>query len=258
MTTPDAARLEISDLRVTLGSGRHRAEILKGVSLSLAPGETLGVVGESGSGKSTLAKTIVGIHRLDSGAIRFDGVDIAHPDRALRSRLHRDIQLIPQDPYSSLDPRRTVGQTIAEAIDPRRPGVRKHVVRIGELLDLVGLAAPYAERYPHELSGGQRQRVAIARALAVAPLLIIADEITSALDVSTQAQIIELLGTLKKVLGITLIFVSHDLAVVQQLSDAVLVLLQGEAVEQGPVDRVFLSPRAEYTRTLIDSVPGAR
>ena len=252
----EAPLLSVEDLVVSLGSGRQRATVLKGISFDLAAGTSLGIVGESGSGKSTLAKTIVGIHRPDRGVIRFDGTELTDRRGRRTTDVRRSIQLVPQDPYSSLDPRRTIRQTLAEAIDPRRVAPRAHADRIEELLALVHLGDDFATRYPHELSGGQRQRIAIARALAVAPRLIIADEVTSALDVSTQAEIVALLVELRARLGLTLVFVSHNLAVVQRLSDRLLVLLHGEVVEEGCADEVFRSPSTTYTRALIDSVPG--
>ncbi|MFJ6728153.1 MULTISPECIES: ABC transporter ATP-binding protein [unclassified Streptomyces] len=255
MTEQTSRRLlEVDDLHVHLGSPRRH--ILRGVSLSVPAGAVLGLVGESGSGKSTLAKTLVGVHRPSGGAVRFDGRDCLAPGRRERARLRRDIQYVPQDPYSSLDPRRTIGQTIAEALDPRRARVGANLARITELLETVQLDGSAVHRYPREFSGGQRQRVAIARALAVRPSLVIADEITSALDLSTQAEVLDLLARLKESIGLTLVFVSHDLAVVRSISDSVLVLLHGEVVESGPTRQVFEEPRAEYTRTLIDSAPG--
>jgi peptide/nickel transport system ATP-binding protein len=229
---------------------------LDDVSVAVQAGTTLGIVGESGSGKSTLAKTIVGIHRPSGGRILLDGADITAPDRRTRQSLRRRIQLIPQDPYSSLDPRRRIGETLAEAIDPRRAQPRRHNAEISRLLELVALPTATAERYPHEFSGGQRQRIAIARALAVRPELIIADEVTSALDVSTQAEVLSLLEDLKNNLGLTLVFISHNLAVVQRLSDTVLVLLHGRAVERGNAADIFQRPQHDYTRTLLESVPG--
>lgn len=250
------ALLTVEDLRVVLGSGASRTEVLHGLSFDLEEGSTLAVVGESGSGKSTLAKTIVGVHRSTEGRLLFRGDDITvrRGTRARESR--RRMQLIPQDPYSSLDPRRTVAHTLAEAIDPRRASVDRNAIRITQLLDLVRLPADSASRYPREFSGGQRQRIAIARALAVEPDLIIADEVTSALDLSTQDEILRLLDDLKRDLGLTMIFVSHNLAVVQRMADRVLVLLNGDVVELGDQRQVFQSPRAEYTRSLLDSVPG--
>lgn len=256
MTDPTRPLLSVSGLDVFLGSGTRRVRILQDVSFDVAEGTTVGLVGESGSGKSTLAKALVGVHRADSGSIRFDGEEISRLGGRARANLYRRIQLIPQDPYSSLNPRRTVAQTLAEAIDPRRASVSAHRDRIQELLELVWIDSAASDRYPREFSGGQRQRIAIARALAVEPSLIIADEITSALDVSTQAEVLRLLADLKSRLQLTLIFVSHNLAVVRQISDDVLVLYHGEVVEHGTTAAVFENPVAPYTRTLIDSVPG--
>lgn len=248
--------VSVSELDVSLGVGARRVRILEDVSFEVAEATTVGLVGESGSGKSTLAKALVGVHRADSGSIRFDGQEISRLGGRARADLYRRIQLIPQDPYSSLNPRRTVAQTLAEAIDPRRASVSAHRDRIRELLELVWIDSAATDRYPREFSGGQRQRIAIARALAVEPSLIIADEITSALDVSTQAEVLRLLADLKSRLQLTLIFVSHNLAVVRQISDSVLVLYHGKVVEQGDTVSVFENPTAPYTRTLIDSVPG--
>jgi ABC-type glutathione transport system ATPase component len=249
--------LHVDQVRVTLGHGTQSTEVLHGVDLSIAKGHIVGLVGESGSGKSTIAKTVVGIHRPDSGSIRFDGADITHPTRAQRHRLRRRIQMIPQDPYSSLDPRRTVGQALAEALDPRRASVRAHRDRNRDLLSMVGLDPDAITRHPSEFSGGQRQRIAIARALAVEPDLIIADEITSALDLSTQAEILRLIESLKNELDLTILFVSHNLAVVRQISDEVVVMLHGDIVETGDADQVLLNPREDYTQRLVASVPGA-
>ncbi|MGB4778864.1 ABC transporter ATP-binding protein [Microbacterium sp.] len=252
----NAPLLQISDLYVTLGHGLRAARVLNNVSISVPQGSTVGLVGESGSGKSTIAKTIVGIHNADSGSITFDGVELVGADRRTRHDIRRRVQLIPQDPYSSLDPRRTIGQTLAEAIDPRRGRVRPHRDRIVQALGAVALDASATDRYPHEFSGGQRQRIAIARALVTEPELIIADEITSALDVSTQAEILALLARLRKELGLTILFISHNLAVVHDICDEVVVLLHGDVVEAAPVTQLFTSPTTEYTHRLIASVPG--
>lgn len=249
--------LDVRDLEVTLGRGARSTRVLHGISLAVAEGTTVGVVGESGSGKSTLAKTIVGIHRAQAGSIRFRGHDVDGRRGGHRDGLRRRIQMIPQDPYSSLDPRRTVGQTLAEAIDPAGASVRRHRQQIAELLDQVSLDESAMERYPREFSGGQRQRIAIARALAVRPDLIIADEITSALDLSTQAEVLRLLGRLRDELGVTMLFVSHNLAVIRQVSDEMVVMLHGDIVEAGPASRVLEKPEHSYTEQLIASVPGA-
>lgn len=252
-----AAALEIDDLVVDLGHGRSKATVLKGVSTKVGAGRTVGLVGESGSGKSTMAKAIVGLVPVASGSIRIGGADVAGMNRREISRLRRDVQMIPQDPYSSLDPRRTIGQTLAEALDPRKSRVARHRDRIVEWLELVRLPADSINRFPHEFSGGQRQRIAIARALVVEPRFVIADEITSALDVSVQAEILDLVDRLRGELGLSMLFISHNLAVVQRVSDDVTVLLHGEVVEQGTVQQIFNAPAQPYTQRLLDSVPGS-
>lgn len=254
-TTPP--RLEVRDLEVVLGRGMKATRVLHGVSFEIPVGTTVGLVGESGSGKSTIAKTIVGIHKPSAGTILFDGADIGRVRGRERAKLRRRIQMIPQDPYSSLDPRRTIGQTLAEALDPKNASVRANRARIVELLELVALDETAMHRYPGEFSGGQRQRIAIARAVAVEPELIIADEITSALDLSTQAEILELFGRLRNELQLTVLFVSHNLAVVRQVSDEVIVLLHGDIVETGNADRVLRDPQELYTQRLVASVPGS-
>ncbi len=246
LTAEPLVRLE--DLVVVLGRGSAARRVLDGVSLEIGRGTTTGLVGESGSGKTTLAMALVGLHRPASGRIVLgDGQPSSPPIR---------VQLVPQNPYSSLDPRRSVAQTIAEAIDPRRARVGPARGRISELLTQVCLDPATADRYPHQLSGGQRQRVAIARALAADPQLLIADEITSALDLTTQAEILTLLADLRRRLSLTMLFISHDLAVVRHVSDYVAVLLHGHLVEHGPTRQVFDAPAHPYTRKLLDSVPG--
>lgn len=254
--TGAATLLEVDNVSVELGSGATRTRILNQVTLSIRRGQTVGLVGESGSGKSTLAKTLVGDLMPTSGAIRFDGAETKGRKGAGLRRLRRQVQLIPQDPYSSLNPRRTVGQALAEAIDPRGGNERRHATEITDWLERVSLPAGAAERYPHEFSGGQRQRIAIARALAVRPELIIADEITSALDLTTQADILNLLAELRRDLGLTMLFISHNLAVVRHVSDTVAVLYHGDLVESGAIEQVYVSPSHPYTRKLLDSVPG--
>jgi ABC-type glutathione transport system ATPase component len=244
--------VRLADLVVVLGRGSAARRVLDGVSLEIGLGTTTGLVGESGSGKTTLARTLVGLHRPASGQILLGG----RPAPRRRAAPPIRVQLVPQDPYSSLDPRRTVGQTVAEALDPRRARVAPARERIAELLTQVSLDPAAAHRYPHELSGGQRQRVAIARALAADPQLLIADEITSALDLTTQAEILNLLGDLRRRLSLTMLFISHDLAVVRHVSDHVAVLLHGRLVEHGPAREVFDAPAHPYTRKLLASVPG--
>lgn len=248
--------LDIKNLVVSFGGGSSALTVLKGVNASINRGQTLGIVGESGSGKSTLAKSIVGLVQSSSGSIRIDGVDLAHLSGAQRRLMRRKVQMIPQDPYSSLNPRRTIGQTLAEAIDPVRSNPKAHRQKIEYWLSTIRLESDVANRYPHEFSGGQRQRIAVARALAVEPRLIIADEITSALDLSVQAEMLNLMDRLRRDLDLTMAFISHDLDVVHHVSDSVMVLYNGNVVESGPVEDVYRNPQDPYTRKLIDSVPG--
>ncbi|TGD90857.1 ABC transporter ATP-binding protein [Mycolicibacterium sp. CH28] len=227
-----------------LGKQFGQRQVLDGVSTSVSVGRILGVVGESGSGKSTLARCIAGLERQDSGTVEFDGVVLA-PGR--KSRTPDQMQIVFQDPYSSLNPMMSVGAILREAlrVAGRSPG------DVPDLLDTVGLPAEFACRRPAELSGGQRQRIAIARALAPRPRLLICDESVSALDVSVQAQILELLQRLRREMGLTLLFISHDLAVVRMLADDVVVLHNGRVVEQGHCKQVLTTPTEEYTRTLV-------
>jgi ABC-type dipeptide/oligopeptide/nickel transport system ATPase subunit len=250
-----SALVRIEGLSVEFGSGNSVNRALDDVTLSVPDGTSLGIVGESGSGKSTLAKVLVGVNPIAAGRVVIDGTQRGAGDRSrpLDSRL---IQLIPQDPYGSLDPRRTAGEALAEALDPRRARVRTHRATIDEWLDRVQLASGSADKYPHEFSGGQRQRIAIARALCLRPRVVIADEITSALDVSVQAEVLELLAELREELALTMLFISHNLAVVRHVSDRVAVLYHGRLVEEGDVDDVFTRPREEYTRSLLEAVPG--
>jgi oligopeptide/dipeptide ABC transporter ATP-binding protein len=228
------------------------------VSLVLEAGESFALVGESGSGKTTLGRCIVRLLEPTSGAVLFRGVDLAAlPERQLRRR-RRDFQIVFQDPYGSLDPRLRVRRILAEPLEVHglgdRAGRRRRVL---ELLDLVGLPAAAAERYPHEFSGGQRQRIGIARALATEPALLVADEPVSALDVSVRAQILNLLASLQQRLGLTLLLIAHDLALVEQIADRVGVLYLGRLVEVGPTARVFAAPQHPYTARLLASVPVA-
>jgi peptide/nickel transport system ATP-binding protein len=215
-------------------------------------------VGESGSGKSTLARCVVNLIRPDTGEIRFGGEDLRPLSRAAWQPYRRRIQMVFQDPFASLNPRRRVGDIIAEG--PRTHGATasEAALRTTELLRLVQLDPNAAKRFPHEFSGGQRQRIGIARALALEPELLIADEPVSALDVSVQAQILALLEDLRQRLGLTMLFITHDLRVAAQVCDRVAVMRRGRIVEQGPTQTVFADPQHEYTRALLDSVPGRR
>ncbi|MEM0443833.1 MAG: ABC transporter ATP-binding protein [Candidatus Caldarchaeum sp.] len=223
-----------------------------GVSLSLGEDEVLGVVGESGSGKSTLAKTVARIYEPDDGRILFMGEDITHLNSKKLLPYRRKIQIVFQNPYSSLNPRRRVKDIINDAVKLHR---LDDGFSVYEALQAVNLDKDYAERYPHQLSGGERQRVAIARALALRPSLIIADEITSSLDVSTQTQILQLLKKIRQEYGMSMMFISHDLAVVSNVSDQVAVMYAGRIVEQGEVSEIINNPLHPYTKALIDSVP---
>ncbi|WP_182478434.1 ABC transporter ATP-binding protein [Clavibacter phaseoli] len=258
--TPDPAAppmLEVRGLDVVFGSGSQAVRVLKGVDLTVGTGRTVGLVGESGSGKSTLAKALVGTVTPTAGTIRIQGVDTRTLGRRDRAAMRRRVQMIPQDPYSSLDPRRTIGQALAEAVDPRHPDVRRHRAIIEEWLRVVRMPADAIDRYPHEFSGGQRQRIAIARGLVVRPEFVVADEITSALDVSVQAEILNLVARLRRELGLSMLFISHNLAVVRHVSDDVVVLYRGDVVEQGPTEQVYSDPQHPYTRQLLAAVPGA-
>lgn len=227
--------------------------VLDGVSFSLARGEIFGIVGESGCGKSTLARTLMRLATASSGRILYEGEDVmAARGRALK-RLRGEIQMVFQDPFGSLNPRHTIERIIGEPlVVHNRPG---RAARVRELLDLIGLPQSAASRLPHQFSGGQRQRIAIARALALSPKIIIADEAVSALDVSIQSQIINLLAQLRRDLGLAIIFISHDLSVVRHLSDRIGVMYFGRFVEQASAADLFAAPRHPYTRALISAVP---
>jgi oligopeptide/dipeptide ABC transporter ATP-binding protein len=227
-----------------------------GVSLTIAAGEIVSLVGESGSGKTTLGRCVTGLTKPTAGTVSFGGADIASTGHAERLAFRRRVQPVFQDPRSSLDPRWPVERTIREPLDAHRiGGTAERDERVGTLMDLVGLPRPLAARRPRELSGGQQQRVAIAAALALGPELLVADEPVSALDVSVQAQILNLLTDLRERLGLALLFISHDLSVVEHLSDRVAVMYLGRIVETGTVDDVFTRPRHPYTRALIDAIP---
>ncbi|SDT72291.1 ABC transporter ATP-binding protein [Jiangella sp. DSM 45060] len=234
---------------------RRRVPILGGVSVEVHQGETLGLVGESGSGKSTLSKAIVGIMPTVAGSIEIDGRDVTRMGPAERRIVASAVQYVFQDPYASLNPRRTIRQSLAEALTAAGVHGRETEVRARELLDLVGLGAEHLDRYPHAFSGGQRQRIGIARALAARPSVLICDEPVSALDVSIQAQVLDLLARLQRELGLGYLFISHDLAVVRRVSDRVAVMHRGEIVETGDVDDVFERPRHPYTRSLLAATP---
>ncbi len=249
--------LVLEDVRVRYGSGASAHDAVKGVSLTVASGRTVGLVGESGSGKSTIARAIVGLHEPHEGRILVDGTDVVRA-RGRVAALRRDVQMIFQDASSSLDPRMNVGASIAEALEVRRPDLKDGKARraeVARLLEIVELDPARVGDLPSQLSGGQRQRVAIARALAAAPRVLLADEITSALDVSVQGTVLNLLRKVQQELDLTVLFISHNLAVVRQLCDEVAVMKNGLLVESGPTARVIDAPEHAYTRELVRAVP---
>lgn len=251
--------LRVQDLRKTyrLRGGRGEVRALDGISLSAPRGRTTAIIGESGSGKSTLAKIVLGLETADSGTVHLDGQAVGTASRAERRLLRRFAQPVFQDPYSSLDPTWTIERIIAEPLAVFGIGSRaERRDRVAELLDQVAMPRSAAARLPGELSGGQRQRVAIARALSSSPQLLVCDEAVSALDVLVQDQILELLGDLQHRLGVSCLFITHDLAVVANLADQVVVMHRGGIVEAGPTDRVISDPAHDYTRGLLDAAPG--
>jgi oligopeptide/dipeptide ABC transporter ATP-binding protein len=262
-TGQDSAVVVTRDVeKVFGGSGQsgRRVTALKGVSIEIGADEAVGLVGESGSGKSTLGRCLVGLETPTAGTIVVNGADTSQAGRlsaADRRRLRRTVQMVFQDPYSTLNPVRTVGSTLGEALSAADGQIRDVRKAVGELLERVGLPARYAERKPVALSGGERQRVAVARALAVRPRLIVCDEPVSALDVSVQAQILNLLADVRRESGVSYLFITHDLAVVRQVAERVYVLCQGQVVEQGATGDVLDNPQDPYTRKLVDSIPSS-
>ncbi len=260
----EAPLLEVRDLKVTYEAQRgtflKRVEYVhavKGVSFKVPRGITMGLVGESGSGKSTIGKAILRLAPMSSGSIHYEGQDISSLSNRDFMPYRKKIQTIFQDPYASMNPRLTVSSIVAEPLIVHAPEMSKsqRQERVADLLEKVSLPADAMNRYPHQFSGGQRQRICIARALSSSPEFIICDECVSALDVSVQAQIVNLLQDIQDELGITYLFIAHDLAVVEHICQEALVMELGEIVEQGPTDSLYESPQHPYTRRLLDAVP---
>ncbi len=233
-----------------------KVKAVDGVSFELGKQRTLGLVGESGCGKSTLGRTVLRLHEPTAGQIFLDGDDICTLDREALKQRRRDMQIIYQDPYASLSPRRLIGQTIQEPLDVHKIGTpEERKKRVEELLDIVGLRKQVLSRYPHEFSGGQRQRIGIARALALNPSFIVADEPVSALDVSVQSQVLNVISRLQREHGIAFLFISHDLAVIQHVSDDVGVMYLGKLVEYSDSGSLYRDPKHPYTRALMSAIP---
>jgi oligopeptide/dipeptide ABC transporter ATP-binding protein len=248
--------LQAVNVSAGYGTGRRAPNVLHSVDLTVAAAKTVGVVGESGSGKSTLARVLVGQLRPARGQVLLGDTDICAQRGVGLRAVRRRIQLIPQDPYASLDPRMTIRRALNEAIDPDGYRANRHRERIAELLRTVALDPDIADRYPHEFSGGQRQRIALARALAVEPEVIIADEVTSSLDSSVQAEILNLLQAIQAQTGVAMVFITHDLSVANYLCDEICVLYLGRIVERGS-NQVLFGPDHPYTRLLVESIPVA-
>jgi ABC-type glutathione transport system ATPase component len=251
------------DLVIAYGSGRgflanrNVEPVVKGISLAIARGEVVGIVGESGSGKTTLGRALLGLIKPVSGTVSFDGTDISGLDERAMRPLRRQMQMIFQDPMSSLNPRQTIGRILtAPLLLHHVASTTREAQQIVALtFDRVGLPIEVLKRYPQEISGGQRQRVGIARAVMLKPDFILADEIVSGLDVSTQAQVLRLIGDLTREMGLAMAFISHDLSVIRATCDRVIVMRQGVVAEEGSCDAVFAAPKSPYTRSLIDAIP---
>jgi peptide/nickel transport system ATP-binding protein len=239
------------------GKVTHQFTAVDHVSLEILKGETVGLVGESGCGKTTLGRTLLRLVEATSGQILYNGTNITQLSKQQLKDLRQQVQLVFQDPYSSLNPRLTIGAALAEpmAVSGIETNRKEQQKRVAELLDRVNLPAAVARRYPHEFSGGQRQRIVIARALALNPTFLVCDESVSALDVSVQAQVLNLLNDLKKDLGLTMLFISHDLSVVRYMSDRIMVMNKGKIIETGMAEDVYHHPKSEYTQRLLAAIP---
>ncbi|WNF30098.1 ATP-binding cassette domain-containing protein [Streptomyces sp. C11-1] len=249
--------LSVRELTTTYPGRRRAAPVraVDGVSFDIAAGETLGLVGESGCGKSTTGRTIVRLLEPSAGSVRYDGRDIGHLSQRELKPLRKDLQMVFQDPHSSLNPRQTVARIISDPLLVQGSSAADARRRAAELMELVGLIPEHIDRYPHEFSGGQAQRIGIARALATSPRLVVADEPVSALDVSVQAQIVNLMERLQRELGLAYLFIAHDLSVVKRVCDRVAVMYLGRIVEIGDKERVYAAPAHPYTRALLSAVP---
>jgi ABC-type oligopeptide transport system ATPase subunit len=264
MSTNGDTLLEVTDLEKLFPVKRglliertvDHVHAVDGVSFRIGEGETLGLVGESGSGKSTTGYCVLQLLKPTSGSVKFMGKELTKLPRSELREMRKEMQIVFQDPYSSLNPRMTVGNIVAEPMAVHDQGTRRQrEARVRDLLETVGFNPDFTNRYPHEFSGGQRQRIGIARALALNPRLIVCDEPVSALDVSIQAQILNLLKDLQRDLGLAYLFVAHDLAVVRTMSDRIAVMNKGKIVETGQAEQVYKSPQDEYTRALLAAVP---
>lgn len=251
------ALLEVENLTKSFQvSRKHRVDAVKGVSLRIDEGQTYGLVGESGSGKSTVARMVARLTEPTSGTIRFAGHDVTRLDRSQRQQYRRDVQIVFQDPFGALNPRMTVEELITEPLLVHRRGTSpERRARARDLVDKVGLPVSALARKPVDFSGGQRQRIMIARALALQPRLIVADEPVSALDVSVQAQVLNLLKDLQEEFGLSYLFISHDLSVVEFISDQIGVMYLGELIEEGAKRDIYANPQQQYTRSLIEAIP---
>lgn len=246
--------LDVSDLVVTYGGlGRRSVEILHGISFSISAGETLGLVGESGCGKTTTGRALLGLAPVTGGSIRFDGEETSRLPRRRRRELAKDLQVVFQDPYSSLNPALTIEDILAEPLIAQGRSKRDARARVTHLLNAVAMPANSGSRRPREFSGGQRQRIAIARALALSPRLIVCDEPVSALDLSTQATVLDLFREIQRETGVAYLFISHDLAVVRHMSDRIAVMHRGEIVELGEAGQVAAAPKHPYSQRLLAS-----